>query len=61
MGSLNYAFHFVIDVHIKITNLSGVTAKFSQDSYKKKNAHTVNIYHHEAKTIRYNTEDLDAQ
>ena len=41
MGSLNYAFQFVKDVHITIGNLSGGMAKFSQDYYKKKkNAHS---------------------
>ena len=35
MGSLNYAFQFVKDVHMKITNTSGGIAKISQDYYKK--------------------------
>ena len=50
MESLNYAFRFVEDVYIKITNPSGGRAKLNQDYYKKK-THTVNIHDHEPNAI----------
>ena len=50
IGSLSYAFQFVNDVHVKITNPSGGTAKLRQDYYMK-NAHTLNNYH-KTKTIK---------
>ena len=51
MGSLNYAFQFVKDFRIRITNLSSGTGKFSQDYYNKDEP-TVNICYPEAKMIR---------
>ena len=65
MQSLKCALQFVNDVQIKITitNLSGGIAKFSHDykkTKKKKRAHS-KFYYQETKTIRYNTEDLDAK
>ena len=43
MEPLNYAFQFVQDIHIKITNPRGGTTKLRQDYYIK--THTINIYH----------------
>ena len=39
MELLSYAFQFVRDVHVNITNASGGTAKLRQDYYIKKHAH----------------------
>ena len=58
LSDLSYAFQYVNDVHVKITNKSSGAAKLRNDYYIK-DAHSLNNYYFKMKMIELDMKYLD--